>query len=133
MALQSNIQLSIGGIPIKAFKELKLQQEIDAHHTLEILCRRDVLEDISNNNNNDSNDFLGQSLILTISSVDSINTYKELKFSAVVTEVKVTNGFYQTNGDSILIKAMSGSILTDDGPNYASFSCLLYTSPSPRD
>ncbi|WP_299261476.1 type VI secretion system Vgr family protein [uncultured Aquimarina sp.] len=122
MALQSNIQLFIGGVSIKAFKELTLKQEIDNHHTLEILCRRDVLEKISDLNEEKSNDFLGQTIILSITSLDTLDIYKELKFNGVVTEVKVTNGFHQSMGDSILIKAKSNSILTDDGPHYASFS-----------
>ncbi|MFD2562673.1 type VI secretion system Vgr family protein [Aquimarina rubra] len=122
MALQSNIQLFIGGISIKAFKGLTLQQEIDNHHTLELLCRKDVLENISDQNDDQSNDFLGQTIILSISSLDAIDLYKELKFNGVVTEVKVTNGFHQSMGDSILIRAKSNSILTDDGPHYASFS-----------
>ncbi|WP_299223471.1 type VI secretion system Vgr family protein [uncultured Aquimarina sp.] len=122
MALQSNIQLFIGGVSIKAFKELTLKQEIDDHHTLEILCRRDVLEKKSDLNEDESNDFLGQTIILSVSSLDSLDIYKELKFNGVVAEVKVTNGFHQSMGDSILIKAKSNSILTDDGPHYASFS-----------
>lgn len=122
MALQSNIQLFIGGVSIKAFKELTLKQEIDDHHTLEILCRRDVLEKISDLNEDESNDFLGQTIILSVASLDTLDIYKELKFNGVVTEVKVTNGFHQSMGDSILIRAKSNSILTDDGPHYASFS-----------
>ncbi|WP_378172703.1 type VI secretion system Vgr family protein [Aquimarina sp. SS2-1] len=122
MALQSNIQLFIGGISITAFKELTLQQEIDNHHTLELLCRKDVLENISDQNEEESNDFLGQTIILSVTPLDVVDVYKELKFNGVVTEVKVTNGFHQSMGDSILIKAKSNSILTDDGPHYASFS-----------
>ncbi|WP_108805547.1 type VI secretion system Vgr family protein [Aquimarina sp. Aq107] len=122
MALQSNIQIFIGGVSIKAYKKLTLKQEIDDHHTLEILCRKDVLEKVSDLYEDESNDFLGQTIILSISSLDSVNVYKELKFNGVVTEVKVTNGFHQSMGDSILINAKSNSILTDDGPHYASFS-----------
>ncbi|MHA7060134.1 type VI secretion system Vgr family protein [Aquimarina sp. M1] len=122
MALQSNIQLFIGGVSIKAYKKLTLQQEIDNHHTLEILCRRDVLENSSDQNEDESNDFLGQTMLLSVSALDAMDVYKELKFKGVVTEVKVTNGFHQAMGDSILITAKSNSILTDDGPHYASFS-----------
>jgi len=122
MALQSNIQLFIGGVSIKAFKKLHLQQEIDTHHSLEILCRRDVLEKTSDADTNESNDFLGQTILLSVTSLDAVDTYKELKFKGIITEVKVTNGFYREVGDSVLIKAQSNSILTDDGPHYASFS-----------
>ncbi|WP_027394153.1 type VI secretion system Vgr family protein [Aquimarina latercula] len=128
MALQSNIQIFIGGVSIKAFKKLTLKQEIDDHHTLEILCRKDVLEKVSDLYEDESNDFLGQTIIISISSLDSVNVYKELKFNGVVTEVKVTNGFHQSMGDSILINAKSNSILTDDGPHYASFSDENLTS-----
>ncbi|MFD0860711.1 type VI secretion system Vgr family protein [Sungkyunkwania multivorans] len=122
MALQSNVQIYIGGSQIPAFTNLILDQEIDAHHTFELVCRRDVLEQHQNDLNDESNDYLGKIFVLTISSLDTINAYKELKFKGIVTEVTSTRGFLYQGGDFITITGKSCSILADDGPHFASFS-----------
>ncbi|TPN85424.1 type VI secretion system Vgr family protein [Aquimarina algicola] len=122
MALQSKIQLFIGGVPILAFKSISLEQEIDQHHDLELVCRKDVLENITSTSDDESKDYLGQILVLKITSLNTFKAYKELKFKGVVTEVKSTNGFLYQHSDLIIIKAKSSSIITDDGPHFASYS-----------
>ncbi|GAA4107048.1 phage baseplate assembly protein V [Aquimarina addita] len=122
MALQSNIQIYIGGSLIGAFKELTLDQEIDMHHNLRLVCRRDVLERISKNSEDESKDLLGQTIQVSVSSLKAVSGYAELKFNGIVTEVKSTKGFLNQTGDLIVITANSNSILTDDGPHYASYS-----------
>lgn len=122
MALQSNIQFFIGGSCIHAFKELSLHQEIDAHHILTLMCRRDVLERISNEPEDESKDLLGQTIQLSVSSLNAIHGYEDLRFNGIVTEIKSTKGFLNQTGDLIVITANSNSILTDDGPHYASYS-----------
>ncbi|KAA1246796.1 type VI secretion system Vgr family protein [Aquimarina sp. RZ0] len=124
MALQSTIQLFIRGVSIQAFKKLTLHQEIDAHHTIELVCRRDVLEDITTVAGDTSNEYLGETILLTIASIDVLNVYKDLKFKGVVTEISSSRGFLHQHGDLISIKAKSSSILTDDGPHFASYSDL---------
>lgn len=128
MAMQSNVQLFIDGSSILAFKKLVIHQEIDAHHFLELTCRRDVLENISITSSDKTKDFLGQDLLLMISSFNSVYGYKEFKFRGVVTEITNTKGFLHHSGDLIVIKAKSNSILTDDGPHYASHSDMDLTS-----
>lgn len=120
MALQSNTQIFIGSIPIYAYKHLMLHQEIDAHHSLELVCRMDVLENISGDIASQTKDFLGETITIKITSIDVVATYKELEFKGIVTSVNNTKGFYQQNGDLVSIKAHSCSIITDDGPHYDS-------------
>ncbi len=126
MKLHTDIKISIDGTQIKALKELKLHQEIDAHHTIELICRRDVLEKKSDKYNRDSEDMLGQTLLLTISLLEedsSASIYsKNLKFKGIVTNITNEKGFYKGTGDLVIISAKSTSILTDDGPHNASYS-----------
>ncbi|MFD0862840.1 contractile injection system protein, VgrG/Pvc8 family, partial [Sungkyunkwania multivorans] len=122
MALQSTIEIYIGGDQLKAFKEFRLEQRIDAHHHLEVVCRTDVLEDASGELSTETKNFLGEVLTLKVGSLDGISLYKELEFKGVVTSITSTRGFQYQHGDVVVITAMSASVLTDDGPHHASFS-----------
>ncbi|MBQ4821278.1 phage baseplate assembly protein V [Aquimarina sp. MMG016] len=120
MALQSKTQIFIGGTKITAYKKLMLHQEIDAHHTLELVCRMDVLEDLLQDIASESKNYLGQIITVQVSSLGGFSGYKELEFKGIVTSVNSTKGFHQQNGDLITIQAHSCSIIADDGPNHAS-------------
>ncbi|MBW1296749.1 type VI secretion system Vgr family protein [Aquimarina litoralis] len=122
MALQSNTQIFIGGTPISAYKKLMLHQQIDAHHTLELVCRMDVLENFTGDIASQTKDYLGQIITIQISSLGAFSGYKEFEFKGVVTSVNSTMGFHQQNGDLVTIKAHSCSIIADDGPHYNSFN-----------
>ncbi|MBQ4818693.1 phage baseplate assembly protein V [Aquimarina sp. MMG016] len=122
MALQSNTQIFIEGNPIHAYKRLTLHQEINSHHTLELVCRMDVLEKTSGEVASESKNFLGKIITLKVSSLDGASGYKELEFKGIVTSVNNTKGFHQQGGDLISIKAHSPSIIADDGPHYDSHS-----------
>ncbi len=122
MALQSKTQIFIGGTPINAYKRLMLHQEIDAHHILELVCRMDVLENITGDIASQTKNYLGQIITVQISSLGTFSGYKEFEFKGVVTSVNSTLGFHQQNGDLVTIKAHSCSIIADDGPHYNSFN-----------
>ncbi|WP_299254502.1 phage baseplate assembly protein V [uncultured Aquimarina sp.] len=122
MALQSTTQIFIGGSPINAYKRLMLHQEIDAHHILELVCRMDVLENITGDIASQTKNYLGQVITVQISSIGTLSGYKEFEFKGVVTAVNSTMGFHQQNGDLVTIKAHSCSIIADDGPHYNSFN-----------
>lgn len=122
MALQSNTQIFIGGTPIRAYKRLMLHQQIDAHHTLELVCRMDVLEAISTEIASHSKNYLGQIITIQISSVGTLTGYEELEFKGIITSVNNTKGFHQQQGDLVTIKGYSCSIIADDGPHYTSYS-----------
>ncbi|WP_027392887.1 type VI secretion system Vgr family protein [Aquimarina latercula] len=128
MALQSNTQIFIGGTAINAYKRLMLHQEIDAHHVLELVCRMDVLENITGDIASQTKDYLGQIITIQISSIGTFTGYKEFEFKGVVTSVNSTKGFHQQNGDLVTIKAHSCSIIADDGPHYNSFNDVDLTT-----
>ncbi|WP_340199080.1 type VI secretion system Vgr family protein [Ascidiimonas sp. W6] len=120
MALQSNIKIFIGGTPILAYKRFMLQQDLDAHHLLTLVCRMDMLERIDKEMASESKSFLGEIITLQIGSAENFSGYKELEFKGIVTQINNTKGFDNGEEDNIEIKAQSASILADDGPHFAS-------------
>ncbi|MEM5541102.1 hypothetical protein WNY60_15480, partial [Olleya sp. AS48] len=92
MALQTTTTLFIGELEISAFKRIMLHQQIDAHHMLELVCRMDVLEDLSLSLGESSKNFLGETLTIQTRSLDAFGGYKELEFKGVVTQVKTIKG-----------------------------------------
>lgn len=123
MALQSNTTIFISEFEITAFKKITLQQNIDAHHTLDLECRMDVLEDLSLTLGESSKHFLGETITLQTQSLDDFGGYKSLEFKGIVTRVKTVKGHESgEGGDSIIIKAQSPTFISDDGPHYASYN-----------
>ncbi len=122
MALQTTTQIFVSGTPIQSYVSLKLLQEIDAHHDLELVCRTDVVEKLSQELIGDSKEYLGGIITIKISSISDFGGYKELEFKGVVTKVVGTKGFHQSSGDLVTLEAKSASILSDDGGHYASFN-----------
>lgn len=120
MAANTQIQVYIGGKLIPAFKNLKLHQEIDAHHDFEITCRRDVLETLTDDLSSESINFLGEVFLLKIQSTNGFSDDEILEFKGIVTNINSVKGFYQKTGDVVHIKGKSCSVITDDGPHFAS-------------
>ncbi|MBQ4820627.1 phage baseplate assembly protein V [Aquimarina sp. MMG016] len=120
MATNTQIQIFIGGEHIPAYRSLSLHQEIDEHHSFELICRKDVLEGMSEDIFGESINFLGEIFLLKIQSLDGFSDEEELKFKGIVTNINTEKGFYQNTGDLIHIKGKSCSIIADDGPHYTS-------------
>ncbi|PIE48311.1 MAG: hypothetical protein CSA40_01095, partial [Flavobacteriales bacterium] len=120
MALQTITDLFIGDLPVTVFKSILLNQQIGAHHVLQIVCRMDVLEDMSLALGEQSKNFLGETLTMEIQSLEGFGTYKPLQFMGVVTQIKTIKGHEASNGDEIVITAQSPSFLADDGYHYKS-------------
>ena len=121
MAIQTTTQIFISNTEIKSYVNLKLIQEIDAHHDLELVCRTDVVETLSNELIGGSKEYLGGIITLKISTFTGLNDYKELEFKGVVTKVKAIKGYDTSTGGLVALHAKSASILADDGSHYASF------------
>jgi len=120
MALQSKLDIYIGGTPITSFKTFSLKQKITEHHDFELVCRTDVLEQLSGEMVSQTKNFLGESFIVQIKALGFVGGYKELAFKGIVTSVNSTKGFQNATGDSVVISGKSSSIIADDGPHYAS-------------
>ncbi len=120
MALQSQLEIFIGGTPITAFKSFTLDQEIGKHHDFELVCRTDVLQKLSGDIISETKDFLGETIIVQIGALGFGGGYKELAFKGVVTSVDGIKGFQNRKGDTVVISGKSSCIIADDGPHYAS-------------
>ncbi len=122
MALQTTTQLYISGNPIHSYVSLQLYQEISAHHTLELVCRRDVLESFTEEIVGASKDYLGETITVSIRSILKVGSYKELEFKGIITELKSTKGLEYGSGDLVTIIAHSTSILAENGAHSTSFT-----------
>ena len=124
MALQSKTDIFIGGREITAFKNILLHQKIGEHHTMELVCRMDVLEDLSQALGESSKNFLGETITMQTASIDKYSGYQALEFKGIVTEVKTIKGHEASSGDGVVIKAQSPTFITEDGPHYASYNAV---------
>ncbi len=120
MALQSSTSIFISGNEVATFKRFVLHQQLDAHHMLELVCRMDVLEDLSTDLGESSKNFLGETLTVEVSSLDGFEGYQSLEFKGIVTQIKTIKGHDAGSGDEVVIKVQSPTFLADDGPHYAS-------------
>ena len=119
MAVQAKTTLFIDGKQITNFKSYTLDQFINDHHTLEISCRMDALDNLSESLANSSKNFLGKTVLLEITSNNIFENYKPLQFKGVVVKVSSIKGINDRN--EVIITAYSPTIVADDGPHYASY------------
>jgi len=68
----------------------------------------------------ESINFLGEIFLLQVASSNGFSDNEVLEFKGIVTAINSVKGFYQKTGDLIHIKGKGSSIITDDGPHYAS-------------
>ncbi|PKA97582.1 uncharacterized protein involved in type VI secretion and phage assembly [Flavobacteriaceae bacterium MAR_2009_75] len=125
MALLSKTSIYIGGKLVPTFKHLYLNQQIDAHHTLEVVFRMDVFEKESTELGEKSKEFLGKSIAIQIGSIRNGSTLDTLEFKGIVTEIKIVKGQHSAAGDEIIVSAKSPTILADDGVHHDSFNATL--------
>ncbi|WP_209405190.1 type VI secretion system Vgr family protein [Pseudozobellia sp. WGM2] len=125
MALLSKTSIYIGGKLVPTFKHLYLNQQIDAHHTLEVVFRMDVFEKESKELGEKSKEFLGKSIAIQIGSIRNGSTLGTLEFKGIITDIKIVKGQHSATGDEIIIRAKSPTILADDGVHHDSFNATL--------
>ncbi|WP_034228330.1 type VI secretion system Vgr family protein [Aquimarina pacifica] len=119
MAVQATTSLFIGSKKITNFKSYTLDQFINDHHILEVICRMDVLDQLEESLANSSKNFLGQSISLEVISDNLFENYKPLQFTGVVVKIASRKGMNDRN--EVVITAYSPTIIADDGPHYASY------------
>ncbi len=122
MALLSKTIVYIGGKEVPTFKHLYLNQQIDAHHTLEIAFRMDTFETDSSELGEKSKEFLGEPIAVQIGSIAERSNHGTLEFKGIVTEIKIAKGQHSGVGDEIIVVAQSPTVLADDGAHYDSFN-----------
>lgn len=121
MALLSKTIIYIDGNEVPTFNHLFLNQQIDAHHMLEVVFRMDMFENDSSELGEKSKEFLGKTIAVQIGSVSENSNMGVLEFKGIVTQIKIIKGGNTGAGDEIKVSAKSPTILFDDGPHYDSY------------
>ncbi len=119
MAVQATTSLFIGSKQVTNFKSYTLDQFINDHHILQVICRMDVLDQLEETMANASKNFLGQSISLEVVSNNKFENYKPLQFVGVVVKIASSKGM--NNRNEVVITACSPTIIADDGAHYASY------------
>ncbi|WP_062060200.1 type VI secretion system Vgr family protein [Aquimarina longa] len=122
MALQTTTSIYLSSTPLHSYLSLKIEQQLDAHHDLELVCRADVIEQLSDELVGASKEYLGGIITVQIQALGNYGGYKELEFKGVVTKVRAIKGSDQQKGNLIKLHAKSSSILADNGAHFTSYS-----------
>lgn len=122
MALLSQTAVYIDSKEVPTFKHLVLNQQIDAHHNLQIVFREDMFENDATELGKNSKELLGKKIAIQISAVSESSHLGELEFNGIVTEIKIKKGLNTGTGDEIVVFAQSPTILADDGAHMDSFN-----------
>lgn len=122
MALLSKTSIYIGRKEVRTFKNLYLDQRIDAHHSLEVVFHMETFESDSSELAEKSKEFLGKKIAIQIASISERSNLGVLEFKGIITEIKIVKGHDTGAGEEIIIGAKSSTILADDGAHYDSFS-----------
>lgn len=102
---------------VDTYKSLNLNQEIDAHHTLEISFPRDVIEDLDSELGKESSDWLAQSISLSIEPAQDIaSDYEKLEFNGIIAGVRMVRSANSRDGEEIHILAKSTTYKMADDP-----------------
>ncbi|WP_289040555.1 phage baseplate assembly protein V [uncultured Zobellia sp.] len=122
MGLLSTTTIFIGGEQAPTFKHLYLNQQIDAHHSLEVVFRMDVFEKGSKELGEKSKEFLGKPITIQIGSISSRSKLGVLEFKGIVIGVHITKSNNTGAGDEVTLIAKSIPFLADDAPHYNSYN-----------
>ncbi len=125
MALLSKTSIYIGSKLVPTFKHLYLNQQIAAHHTLEVGFRMDTFEKDSTELGEKSKEFLGEPIAVQIAPISDRSNLGVLEFKGIVSEIKIMKEQHSAAGNEIIIVAKSPTILADDGVHNDSFSMSL--------
>ncbi|WP_146052746.1 hypothetical protein, partial [Aquimarina sp. I32.4] len=88
MAIQTTTTIYIANKQLSSYKTLQLHQEIDAHHSLELVCRTDAIEQLSDELIGESKEYIGSIITIQVSANSTVDSYRELEFKGVVTGVE---------------------------------------------
>lgn len=132
MALQTNTTIKIGEYIIRNFSQLKVEQEIHAHHTFSIEIRTDLLVSEYESAMPISQKLSGEKISIEIKAVPDLddimvstnpNNYL-MQFYGIVTKVRMRKSRIENMEETILIEGYSESIVLDSGPESHSFTMM---------
>lgn len=122
MALLSKTIIMLGGKEVPVFKNVQLHQKIHAHHILEARFPWQIFEDSKSELGEKSKDYLGKRFSIQITTENKNGeSFGELKFTGIVSGIKIIKDTHADSGDEIAIIVSSPEMIADDGPNYNCF------------
>jgi len=115
MAIITKTQIEINGKPVNDFIELVIHERMAAHHEFEVICRMDKLEAKHNTFLQDSRNYLGGEIKITIEP-DMDLRKGSVFFRGIVTEVEANRNF-DSAGDVIILRGFSPDIVMESCDN----------------
>ena len=122
MAILSTTQIYINGNALPNYNSCNLHQEIETHHRLDLECLLEDIQHFCKDNDQEVEELLGTIITIETKSYADISFHGALRFKGVITGLNYKNGLFSNQGDVIVIKAQSPTIIADDGPHHTSYS-----------
>ncbi|WP_452219463.1 type VI secretion system Vgr family protein [Lacinutrix salivirga] len=126
MALLSTTNISINGNPLPYYSSCSLHQEIGEHHTMELHCLLDTIQRFCDKNGLAIEDLLSQIITIETKSFTDLEHQGNFKFKGIITGLNYKKGLHSSEGDFVVIKAKSPTIISDDGPHHTSYSDMSF-------
>lgn len=126
MAMLSQTQININSNALPYFSKCTLQQDIGAHHTMDLQCLLETIQKFCETTNQQIEDLLGSSITLETTSYADLGFFGTLKFKGIITDLNYKKGVYASEGNHVVITAKSPTILSDDGSHYTSYSDMSF-------
>ncbi len=121
MALQTIITVAIDGQEYQNINNFYLSQCVLGHHHFSVGLLYNHFEEDGSTIISKSQDFIGQTVDITICNYDDNTTMSEGFFTGVITETEADKSQDSFSGDFITIKGYSPTILMDNGPHCNTF------------
>ncbi|MFD2726301.1 type VI secretion system Vgr family protein [Hyunsoonleella rubra] len=126
MAILSKTDILINGSRLNYYTNCSLFQEIGEHHMMEVHCMLETIQNFCNSNSQEIDDLLGAVITIETKSYADIDFHGELKFKGIITGLSYRKGLNSSEGDFVIIKATSPTILADDGPHNTSYTDMSF-------
>jgi len=126
MAILSTTHIHIDGNLLPYYNSCSLNQEIGKHHTMDLHCLLETIDRFCKSNNQEIEELLGSIITIETKSYADIGFHGMLKFKGIITGLSYRKGLYSSEGDYVIIKAKSPTIIADDGPHHTSFNDMSF-------
>ncbi|WP_299888205.1 phage baseplate assembly protein V [uncultured Lacinutrix sp.] len=126
MAILSTTHIHINGNELPYYNSCSLHQEIGQHHTMDLHCLLETIQRFCKDNSQEIEDLLGSIITIETKSYADIDFHGMLKFKGIITGLSYRKGMYSSEGDYVIIKAKSPTIIADDGPHYTSYNDMSF-------
>ncbi len=115
MALHTIITIAINGEEYQNINNLQINQGILGHHQFSVALLSNHFEEDGYTIISKSQEFIGQTIEITISNYEGNTTMNEGFFSGIITEAEAYKSQVDDFGDYIIVKGCSPTIIMDNG------------------